>query len=51
MLKVNMSAIKTSLSIIIGCSNIVLGCKEMGYNYLSKEFAGTSVAPVLPQGI
>lgn len=41
MLKVIMSSVKNCLGIIIGCSNIVLGSKEAGYNYLSKDAADT----------
>lgn len=45
-----MSSVKNCLSMIIGCSNIVLGSKVAPYNYISKEPADTSMPPILPPG-
>lgn len=50
MLRMIMSSVKNCLSMIIGCSNIVLGSKVASYNYISKDPADTSMPPILPPG-
>lgn len=50
MLKMIMSSIKNCPSMIIGCSNVVLGSKVASYNYVSKDPADTKMPPVLPPG-